>query len=103
LKFTFESSRSFLTDFVDPAKLPDELTTVVQKIYSSCVKKFSKYMHARRVLLADPHAELRHNDAEWWRRVFSVLSPPDEVPEIWSGTFDWVDEESEDWVFERLY
>jgi len=37
-----------------------------------------------------------------WKEVFFVLQPPAEIDEIWSATFDWLEEDLEGWTFERL-
>jgi hypothetical protein len=101
LKFTFVGGSS-LFNFIDPANLPHELSSAVQEIYSRCVKKFASYSQARRVLALDPHGDLRHQGTEWWKEVFFVLQPPAEIDEIWSATFDWLEEDLEGWTFERL-
>jgi hypothetical protein len=89
-------------DFVDPHSLPEALVTSLNKIFLSCVKKFRNYSHAERVLILDPHGDLRYLGVDWWRDVFSHYAPPAEIGEIWSGVFDWVDDYSQGWMFERL-
>lgn len=101
LKYTFVSSRSVF-DYIDPTNLPEQLASALQGIYSRCVEKFATYSHAKRLLSLDPHADLRYKGTDWWQGVFSVLPPPAEIDEIWSGVFDSVEEDSEGWVFERL-
>lgn len=63
---------------------------------------FATYAAARRVLLLDPREDLQYKPKDWWAEVFSSLIPPAEIDEICSGVFDWVDDESRDWRFERL-
>ena len=77
--------------------------TALQDIYASCLKKFASYAHAKRMLVLDPHGELRYQDAGWWNRVFANVLPPPEIEELWSGIYDWVDDYSQGWMFERLY
>jgi hypothetical protein len=101
LKFIFVGSSSVF-DFIDPTDLPEQIASALRKIYFGCVKKFGAYSEAKRVLVLEPHADLKRRSVVWWREVFSVLPPPDEVGEIWSAKFDWVDDSSEAWVFERL-
>jgi len=105
LKFTYIGGTLFsgsLFKVIDPANLPEKLVCVVQNIYSRCVKKFATYSHARCVLVLDPYADLRYQDVGWWQGVFSVVPPPAEIHEIWLGVFDWVEDDSEGWIFERL-
>jgi hypothetical protein len=101
LKFTFVGSSSVF-DYVDPTNLPAQLASALLDIYSRCVRKFASYPEARRVLALDPHADLRYRDKDWWQGAFSALPPPAEINETWLGVFDWVAEDLEGWVFERL-
>lgn len=101
LKFTFVGSSSVF-DFIDPTNLPEQLASALQDIYSRCVKKFASYSEARRVLVLDPHADLRYRGTDWWQSVFSMLPPPAEIQEIWSGVLDWAEEDSARWVFDQL-
>ena len=89
-------------DFIDPTNLPEKLASALQDIYSRCVKKFAAYPDARRVLVLDPHADLRYLGTDWWKGVFSVLPPPTEIDEIWSEAFELVEEGLEGWIFEQL-
>lgn len=101
LKHTFVGGSSIF-NYLDPTKLPEQLASALLDIYSKCVKKFASYPHAKRLLSLDPHADLRYKGADWWQGVFSVLPPPADIDEIWSGVLDLVEEDLEDWVFERL-
>jgi len=67
------------------------------------MKKFRPYSHAVKILVLDPHGDLRHKDVDWWQQVFKNQVPPVEIGEIWSGTFDWIDNYSRGWTFERLH
>jgi hypothetical protein len=103
LQFTWSELPTSNRDYIDAANLPQHVTSALQHIYSNCVKKFVPYSNARRILVLDPHGNLRYQGVEWWRDVFSVLPPPTEIDEVWSGMFDWVAENSEGWIFERLH
>jgi hypothetical protein len=92
-----------LGDFVDPNNLPEQLVCALNKIFSSCMRKFRPYSHAVKILVLDPHGDLRHKDVDWWQQVFTNQLPPVEIGEIWSGTFDWIDNYSRGWMFERLH
>lgn len=92
-----------LGDFVDRNSLPEKLACALDKIFLSCVKKFRPYAHAVRILVLDPHGDLQHRNVEWWQQVFKNRVPPVEIGEIWSGTFDWIDDFSHGWMFERLH
>lgn len=97
--------RSLMTldSFLDPENLPDVLSLAIQKIYTSCAAKFASYLDARRILLLDPHGDLQIEDADFWRGVWTVLPPPSEVGEVWSGVFDWITDRERDWTFTLLY
>ena len=102
LKFSWEGPPMQLGDFLDPSGLPEPLVFSLNKIFSSCVKKFQSYAHARRILVLEPHGDLQHQPLDWWQDAFRSNVPPAEISEIWAGSFDWVDEYSRGWVFERL-
>ncbi len=103
LQFTWSEPPTSQPDCIDAANPPQHIAFALQNIYSSCVKKFATYPNARRILVLDPYGELRYQNADWWRDLFSVLPPPTEIEEIWSGMFDWITEKSEGWTFERLH
>lgn len=103
LKITWMGSDFSWEDILDPAQLPNALSSAIEKIYKSCSAKFASYPEARRILLIDPHGDLQTESAEWWRAVCFELPPPSQIGEIWSGVFDWVADDTKDWVFEHLY
>jgi hypothetical protein len=92
-----------LRNYIDPVNPSEEFVDALKKIYSSCAAKFTSYPGARRVLLIDPHGDLRSKDSDWWRSIWISFQPPAQIGEIWSGVFDLIHEGLEDWVFERLY
>jgi len=55
------------------------------------------------VLVLDPYEDLRDQNGDWWHDLFSATPPPVEIEEIWSGIFDWNEQGSEGWIFERLH
>jgi hypothetical protein len=92
-----------LENYLDPADLPEELRATLAGIYASCSKKFAAYGDAKRLLVLDPHGDLRYRWKEWWTDVFLSMSPPRIIEEIWSGVFDFVDDYSQEWQFEPLF
>ena len=90
-------------DVLDPGQLPEAFVASIRKIYASCAGKFASYAEARRILLLDPHGDLRTEDVDWWNAVLACRPPPAEIGEIWSGTLDWITEQIEGWIFERLH
>jgi hypothetical protein len=95
--------RLFSNPYIDPSQLPPALETAVKQIYEACIKKFAQYSSARRILVLDPHGELRYHSANWWNDLFNVYSPPIEAEEIWSGVLDWVDDWEQGWICESLW
>lgn len=102
LLFTWVGRSMRLDEYLDPAKLPEDLAHAFRNIYSACTAKFAGYANAQRVLILDPHGDLRHQPNDWWTELWSALPPALEIEEIWSGVFDYIDDESQDWQFERL-
>ena len=82
---------------------PQALLSEIERHFSSCVLKFREYRLYRRVLLLDPHGELRYLPDLWWHRVFQLKTPPEEISEVWAGIYDWVTERGQEWLFEKLY
>ena len=94
---------NLLTDLLDPTQLPDDLVSSIQKIFENCSKKFYAYPKHRRILLLDAHGDLRFQSSTWWGEVWATLPPPPEIGEVWSGLYDWIDDEREDWAFTQLF
>ena len=103
LRIFSEGPSLSLDDYLDASALPEELSADIQKIYSACTAKFASYSDSRRILLLHPYGDSELKDADWWKEVWIGLPPPPEIDEIWCGTFDWIDDETKDWTFERLY
>ncbi len=101
-QFNFVGQGSDRFDQLDPNNPPVELISALQRIYSSCVRKFRLHPRSRRVLVLDPYENLRHQSADWWHDLFSRLSPPTEIGEVWLGMSDYVTNELQGWTFERL-
>ena len=104
LKITFGGRSLFaLEDYLEPANPPEELVANLRDIYARCTKKFARHQEAKRILLLDPHGDLRNKWKDWWTEVFANVPPPRDVEEIWTGIFDYSDDYSEGWLFEALY
>ena len=87
----------------DPRKLPPELLAEINRIIENCVDKFQEYPHARRVLLVEPHGQLRYLGEPWWTDLLSALPPPTELDEIWVGHHEFLPGIGDDWMFEKVY
>jgi hypothetical protein len=103
LQFTFSGPLMSHFDYVEAKNLAEDVISDLKKIFSGCQKKFASYSNARRVLVLDPFEELRYQTTDWWHDVFSTYSPPTEIDEVWSGIFDYVTDELQGWIFERLH
>ncbi len=101
-QFTFVGRGTNRFDQLDPTSPPADLVSTLQRIYSSCATKFTLHPHARRVLVLDPYEDLRYQSADWWHDLFSSLPPPTEIGEVWLGMSDYVTNELQGWIFERL-
>jgi hypothetical protein len=102
-QFNFSDPPTNRPDYIDATNLPRQVTSALQKIYSSCTRKFALYPSARRVLVLDPYEDLRYQSADWWHDVFSAFPPPARVDEVWLGIFDWISEDLQGWIFERIH
>ena len=85
------------------AKLSPGLLHTVSRLFSACVEKFREYLDSRRILIVEPHGEIRYQPDSWWTHVFAEVPPPQAITEIWSGTYDWLDEAQRGWMFDKLY
>jgi hypothetical protein len=102
LRVTWVGRSMFEHEYLDPSNPPEELQAKVGAIYSACVAKFTTYPDATRILVLDPLGDLRHEPTDWWRELWLTCPPPREIGQIWSGVFDYIDDDSQDWSFERL-
>lgn len=84
-------------------ELPSGLDTVIRQLWSSCEKKFAEYVGDRRILLLDPHGELRTSDRLWWRKAFNRTPPPHSISEIWLAMFDAISDVEEGWIFSKVH
>lgn len=82
---------------------PRELLSELDRHFTSCELKFRDYLLDRRVLVFDPHGELRYLPGLWWHEAFGLKTPSKEISEVWTGIYDWVTDRHQDWVFERVY
>jgi len=103
LKVTWVGQSLVASDFIDPSNPPEQLLAALQRVYASCTNKFDSYTDARRVLVLDPFGNLCTEDLTFWQRLWAKCPPSEPIGEIWSGMFDWVTDEEEGWIFERLY
>jgi hypothetical protein len=86
-----------------PESVATQLQEQTRKIFRSCERKFAAYSGARKVLLLDPQGELRHAPREWFNQLFRLCPPPKVIDSIWSGIFEWLTDQDEGWIFEKLY
>lgn len=86
-----------------PSQLMTALCDGIQKCLLACEKKFLEYADERKILLVDPHGELRHLPFEWWDKALCGLPRPFPISEIWLGMFDMVSDVDEGWIFEKVY
>jgi hypothetical protein len=85
------------------SKIPPDILESLSELFSACDDKFQDYLKDRRIVVIDPHGDIRYNPDCWWGEVFEALPPPPSISEIWSGTYDWLDEEQQGWMFDKLY
>lgn len=79
----------------------DGLRDMLNNSFDSCVKKFSEYSDARRILLIETFGTLIFL-GQGWREVLAQVNPPAQIDEVWLAHFGWLTEELEGWDFQRL-
>lgn len=83
--------------------LPDGLRQSVQQIFLACKRKFTDYAGARKILLLNPHGDVKHVDPFWWNELLVFLGVPNEIDEIWLSSYDWISFNEQGWTFECVY
>lgn len=86
-----------------PSSLPAKLLHAIERLFLSCERKFNGYQEAVKILIFEPHGDLRYQRKNWWEEVWKAISPPDSIDEIWMGIMDYLDEVEEGWIFEKLF
>jgi len=81
---------------------PTELSSELSRLLKSCARKFQQYLQARRVLIIDPQGDIQHLGESWLARLLESVSLPVEIGEIWTGSYEWVTDIVQDWVFEKV-
>lgn len=74
----------------------------VQRLVTSAASKFQAYPMCRRVLLLDTFGDVRFIEPEGFSRLLGSVAIPKEISEIWTGSFDWVTDDDQAWMFERI-
>lgn len=89
--------------FMLPSRLPRDLAASIQSMFDATVDKFRSYPHARGILLVDQFGELRYSGEWWWSEVFESIPVPAGISEVWLALYDWLSDDEEGWMFERLH
>jgi hypothetical protein len=99
----FWCPESDMPELCEPESIPEALQEVLRRIFASCSRKFAPYPDARKVLLIDPHGDLRHAPVDWFARLFGSYPPPKEIDFIWLGVYDWLLDDQQGWMFDKVY
>lgn len=89
--------------FNDRPPLAERVGDQMQKIFAACINKFATYSHARRILLLDPHGDVAFTITESWRTLFTDLTPPEAIDDIWIGQHSTDDFGEDEWLMENAY
>lgn len=96
-----ETDQPIAVELLDPTSTPEEFTLKISGFFSDCVKKFSTFPSARRILLFNCVSSQIYTDCGecWWQEYLRINPAPDEIDEIWSSHNYYEDK----WAFERLH
>lgn len=81
------------------AELSDTLNAMLARV----APKFEQHGGARRVLVLDPHGEVRFTPDEDWAQLLSTVDVPSNVGEIWLSFHDDVTDTVCGWTHQRLW
>lgn len=96
-----ESDEPVVEGLKNPTCTPNEFSDTIAKHFKSCVKKFSTYTSAKRILLFDCVSNQIYSDCDqsWWREFLDIHPAPDAIDEIWSSHNYY----ENNWAFEKLH
>lgn len=91
------------TELDNPDQLPTGLVSEINKRYHECEGKFAEYELDRKILIFEPHGDLKYWDDSWWERASARVQPPKSISEVWLAIHDYVTELDKGWMFTKLY
>lgn len=75
----------------------------LQEILASTARKFDGYEHASRILVLDPHGDLRWSGSTTWKEVLAAVRVPTDVDEIWISMHDTITDLDCGWIHQPLW
>jgi len=81
----------------------DAVAGVLEDILASAARKFDDYEHASRILVLDPHGDLRWNGSTTWKEILAVVKVPDHIDEIWVSMHDTITDLDCGWIYQPLW
>jgi hypothetical protein len=76
---------------------------VLQDILASAARKFEGYEHATRILVLDPHGDLRWSGSATWKKVLAAVKVPCDVDEMWVSMHDTITDLDCGWIHQPLW
>jgi hypothetical protein len=105
----FQPSTGLIVEFggacsaLPPPDLMAEYVSVLSQLLVRVSMKFRDHASARRVLVLDPHGDLRFTPDEDWARLLAAVAVPDNVDEIWLSYHDMITDIVCGWIHQPLW
>jgi hypothetical protein len=81
------------------AEVSDTLNAMLARV----APKFEQHGDARRLLVLDPHGEVRFTPDEDWERLLSTVDVPPNVDEIWLSFHDFITDTKCGWMHQQVW
>jgi hypothetical protein len=105
----FQPSTGLIVEFegkwsaLPPPDLMAAHADVLSELLAHASMKFRDHAASRRVLVLDPHGDLRFTPKEEWSRLLAAVTIPDSVDEIWLSFHDLITDIVCGWIHQPLW
>jgi len=86
-----------------PADFTAELYDTLNDMLARVAKKFEQHGDARRLLVLDPHGDVRFTPDAEWEHLLSTVDVPPSVDEIWVSFHDFITDTVCGWMQQRVW
>jgi len=105
----FQPSKGLIIEFagswsaLPPPDLADEYAAVLTDLLTRASDKFRTHADARRLLVLDPHGDLRFTPDDEWARLLSSVAVPANIDEVWVSYQDLITDMVCGWMLQPLW